>query len=51
MFDFDADGYRELTSDFIDGVAYDGKQPNAYIDGLTLGLKGSQTVEGGEIIN
>jgi nitrate/nitrite transport system substrate-binding protein len=51
MFDFDADGYRDPTSDFIDGIAYDGTKPNAYIDSLTLGLKGSQRVEGGEVIN
>ena len=44
MFDFDADGYREPTADFIDGVTYDGKAPNAYIDSLTIGLKGDQTV-------
>ena len=51
MFDFDADGYREPTSDFIDGVAYDGKAPNAYIDILLIGLKGDQTVVGGEVTN
>ncbi len=51
MFDFDADGYRDPTAEFIDGVSYDGTKPNAYIDSLSLGLKGSQTVEGGEIIN
>jgi nitrate/nitrite transport system substrate-binding protein len=51
MFDFDADGYRDPTSDFIDGVAYDGTKPNAYIDSLPIGLKGAQTVAGGEIIN
>jgi nitrate/nitrite transport system substrate-binding protein len=51
MFDFDADGYREPTADFIDGVTYDGTQPNAYIDSLTIGLKAAQTVAGGEIIN
>jgi nitrate/nitrite transport system substrate-binding protein len=51
MFDFDADGYREPVADFIDGVSYDGKTPNAYIDSLTIGLKGSQTVVGGEVSN
>ena len=51
QFDFDADGYRDPTSDFIDGVAYDGTKPNAYIDSLTIGLKGAQTVSGGEVIN
>jgi nitrate/nitrite transport system substrate-binding protein len=51
MFDFDADGYRDPTSDFIDGIAYDGTKPNAYIDSLPIGLKGAQTVAGGEIVN
>ena len=51
MFDFDADGYREPTSEFIDGIAYDGKTPNAYIDSLAIGLKDGQTVSGSEIIN
>jgi nitrate/nitrite transport system substrate-binding protein len=51
MFDFDVDGYRDPTSDFIDGVAYDGTKPNAYINSLPLGLKGTQTIAAGEIIN
>ena len=51
MFDFDEDGYREPVSDFIDGITYDGKTPNAYIDSLTIGLKADQTVEGGEVVN
>ncbi len=51
MFDFDADGYRAPTADFIDGVSYDGTQPNAYIDSLTIGLKAGQTVSGGDIVN
>ena len=50
-FDFDADGYRDPSADFIDGVAYDGTKPNAYIDSLTIGLKGDQTVVGGEVTN
>ena len=51
MFDFDADGYKPPTSDFIDGMTFDGTAPNAYIDAQTLGLKGDQSVAGGEIIN
>jgi nitrate/nitrite transport system substrate-binding protein len=38
--DFDAEtGYRPATSDFIDGMSYDGRQPNAYIKGMEIGLK------------
>ncbi|MEI4470434.1 CmpA/NrtA family ABC transporter substrate-binding protein [Frigidibacter sp. MR17.24] len=51
MFDFDEDGYREPTSAFLDGVSYDGKQPNAYIDSLTIGLKDDQKVVGGQVTN
>ena len=51
IFDFDADGYREPTAEFIDGVTYDGKTPNAYIDSLLIGLKGDQTVVGGAVTN
>ncbi|MFK7965273.1 MAG: CmpA/NrtA family ABC transporter substrate-binding protein [Burkholderiaceae bacterium] len=43
------DGYKEPTSEFIDGVTYDGRQPNAYIDSLTIGLKAKQTVKGSEV--
>ena len=51
-FDFDADGYREPTpaADIIDGVPYDGHQPNAYLDSLTIGLKDGETVSGGEVV-
>ena len=50
-FDFDADGYREPTTGFIDAVAFDGTKPNAYLDSLAIGLKSGQTVTGGEIVN
>jgi nitrate/nitrite transport system substrate-binding protein len=32
-------GYKPATSDFIDGVTYDGKKPNDYIDSFKIGLK------------
>lgn len=51
QFDFDADGYREPTAEFIDGLTYDGHTPNAYIDSLTIGLKDGQTVSGGDVVN
>jgi len=34
------DGFKPSTSDFIDGVAFDGKQPNGYLNSLTIGNKG-----------
>ena len=38
-------GFKPATSDFIDGVKYDGTKPNAYIDSLKIGLKGKETVK------
>ena len=49
-FPWESDGFREPTDKFIDGVSYDGKKPNAYIDSLKIGLKGKQKVEGSQII-
>ncbi|WP_332701462.1 CmpA/NrtA family ABC transporter substrate-binding protein [Devosia sp.] len=40
---WDSDGYRAATADFIDGVSYDGRTPNAYIDGFEIGLKTGET--------
>jgi nitrate/nitrite transport system substrate-binding protein len=33
------DGFKSPTAEFIDGVEYDGKAPNAYLKKLTIGLK------------
>jgi nitrate/nitrite transport system substrate-binding protein len=49
-FPWDSDGYRAPTAEFIDGVTYDGKTPNAYLDSLSIGLKGKQIVEGSEVV-
>ena len=49
-FPWDSDGYRAPTADFIDGVTYDGKKPNAYLDSLSIGLKGAQIIEGSEVV-
>jgi len=48
-FPWDSDGYRAPTAEFIDGISYDGRKPNAYIDSLPIGLKGKQAVEGTDI--
>ena len=47
---WDSDGFKAPTKEFIDGVKYDGRKPNAYIDSLTIGLKGQQTIEGGNVV-
>jgi nitrate/nitrite transport system substrate-binding protein len=52
-FPFGSDGYRPAVpaSDFIDGVAYDARKPNAYIDAMKIGLKDHQKVDGTNITN
>jgi nitrate/nitrite transport system substrate-binding protein len=50
-FPWNSDGYRAPSSDFIDGVAYDGKMPNAYLEALAIGLKGTQRVDGVSVTN
>jgi len=50
-FPFDTDGYRAPTNEFIDGVTYDGRKPNAYIDSQKIGLKGKEQVEGAKVIS
>lgn len=37
-------GIRPPQDEFIDGVTYDGSQPNAYLDSLAIGLKGNETL-------
>ncbi len=38
------------TKDFIDGIEYDGRKPNAYIDSQPIGLKGQQKIEGANVV-
>ncbi len=39
-FPWSSDGYREPQTEFIDGIAYDGRKPNEYLEKLPIGLKG-----------
>ncbi|MEL7104386.1 MAG: CmpA/NrtA family ABC transporter substrate-binding protein [Pseudomonadota bacterium] len=50
-FPWDSDGYKAATpaEDIIDGIGYDGRTPNAYLESLPIGLKGAQIVVGNEI--
>jgi nitrate/nitrite transport system substrate-binding protein len=50
-FPWDSDGYKAATpaADIIDGIPYDARQPNAYLDSLPIGLKSGQKVVGTEI--
>jgi nitrate/nitrite transport system substrate-binding protein len=49
-FPWNSDGYRPATKEFIDGVEYDGRKPNEYLQKLTIGLKQGQIVESGNVV-
>ncbi len=50
-FPWDSDGFKAPTpaADIIDGIPFDGRAPNTYVDSLPIGLKSGQTVIEGEI--
>ena len=50
-FPWDTDGFRAPTDEFIDGMTYDGRQPNAYIDSFAIGLTGDAAVVNGAVTN
>jgi len=41
----DYDGYKPATSDFIDGIEYDGKKPISYINAHKIGNKDDIALE------
>lgn len=45
-----SDGYKPVDAGFIDGIAYDGRKPNDYLNRQPIGLKGGQKVEGGQLV-
>jgi nitrate/nitrite transport system substrate-binding protein len=49
-FPWTSDGYREPTSEFIDGIVYDGRTPNAYLESLSLGLKRDDVPSAAELV-
>jgi nitrate/nitrite transport system substrate-binding protein len=52
--DFPADnesGFKPVSSDFIDKIAFDGTKPNDYISKFAIGLKGKQKVTGGKVVD
>ncbi len=48
-FPWETDGYREPTAEFIDGIEFDGRTPNAYLEQFPIGLKGEQIVVGNAV--
>jgi nitrate/nitrite transport system substrate-binding protein len=49
-FPWATDGYRAPTDEFIDGIVYDGRKPNAYLESLAIGLKGDDVPSTGELV-
>ena len=46
-------GERRLSradEGFIDGIEYDGRKPNAYLEKFAIGLKGQQKIESGNVV-
>jgi nitrate/nitrite transport system substrate-binding protein len=48
-FPWHTDGYRPPTDEFIDGVAFDGRAPNAYLESMPIGLQ-SKAAPGGTLL-
>lgn len=50
-FPWESDGFKAPTAaaDIIDGIPYDGRNPNAYLESLPIGLKGEQIVIGNDV--
>lgn len=49
-FPWDTDGYRAPTHEFIDGMEYDARKPNEYLQKFAIGLKHGQIVQGGDVV-
>ncbi len=43
---WETDGFKPAQNEFIDGISYDGKKPNAYLANFSIGLKAGDTVKG-----
>jgi nitrate/nitrite transport system substrate-binding protein len=46
-FPLETDGYKAPSAAFIDGIEYDGRQPNAYLERFAIGLSGARVVASG----
>ncbi len=49
-FPWDSDGFRPPQDTFIDGIAYDGRKPNVYLEQFAIGLQGDERVVGTEVV-
>jgi nitrate/nitrite transport system substrate-binding protein len=50
-FPAETDGFRAPFNGAIDGHVFDGRKPNAYVDSLKIGLKGSEQVKGLKVVS
>ena len=48
---WESDGFKGPQSEFIDGITYNGKQPNAYLSNFPIGLKTNETIKGSAVIS
>ncbi|MGE0666236.1 MAG: CmpA/NrtA family ABC transporter substrate-binding protein [Sphingomonadales bacterium] len=49
-FPWDTDGFKAPQSEFIDGVVYDGRKPNDYLNKFAIGLKKTDKVVNGKVV-
>ena len=49
-FPWTSDGYRAPQTEFIDGIAYDGRKPNAYLAKFPIGLQGKNDKAAADLI-
>ena len=50
-FPWETDGYRAPQTEFIDGITFDGRKPNAYLEQFPIGLKGAEKVQGSSVVD
>jgi nitrate/nitrite transport system substrate-binding protein len=49
-FPWDTDGFKAPQGEFIDGIVYDGRKPNEYLEKFAIGLKKTQKVANGKVL-
>ncbi len=49
-FPWETDGYRQPQTEFIDGITFDGRTPNAYLKQFPIGLKGTEKLQGSSVV-
>ena len=49
-FPWDSSGFRAPQTHFIDDIVYDGSKPNDYLAKFSIGLKGTEIVQGNDVV-